>query len=60
MEKKRNLSDYRYVVSEEKDEKGSYYVHMRAFPNICVFGSVGTKSHANKVAKTWNEAKFGK
>lgn len=50
----RDNDKYRYIVS--KDENGGFwYAHMKGYPYIPVFGSIGSKSHAMKVAKTMNE-----
>lgn len=51
-----------YVVSECKDafdnETGKpikcWYVHMKDFPHIPVWGSFGSKQHAISVCKTMN------
>ena len=51
----------KYVVSEvpEKNKepgapKRLWYCHMEGFPNIPVFGSIGTKKHAKSVCKKYN------
>lgn len=45
-----------YVVSPVVADNGKkvWYCHNIATPNIPVFGSVGTKSHALAVAKIYN------
>lgn len=50
-----------YVVSEVLYDKKTfgtpehlYYCHMRKYPNIPIFGSIGTKQHAMKYAKMYN------
>lgn len=44
----------KYVVS--KDTKGGFwYAHLEGYPYVPVFGSIGTKSHAMKVARLYNE-----
>lgn len=42
-----------YVVSE-KD--GFFYCHMRGYPNIPVFGSIGDRKKAESVCKTMNRS----
>lgn len=38
-----------YVVSKDKDS-GLYYAHMKGYSYIPVFGSFGTKKHAEEFA----------
>ena len=42
-----------FLTSESKGET-VYYVHMDGFPNIPVFGSIGTKAKANKICRQYN------
>lgn len=48
-----------YIVSKDRDMTGKefYYCHMRNFPNVPVFGSIGNKSLANKICKEMNKSK---
>ena len=43
----------KHLTSESKGET-VYYVHMDGFPNIPVFGSIGTKAKANKICRQYN------
>lgn len=47
-----------YTVSSTvaDDGKKVWYCHSTATPNIPVFGSIGTKSHAIAVAKVYNRS----
>lgn len=47
-----------YTVSSIYDDDGKkvWYCHSTETPNIPVFGSIGTKSHAMAVAKTYNRS----
>ena len=38
-----------YVVSKDKDS-GLFYAHLKGYSNIPVFGSFGSKAHAEKSA----------
>jgi hypothetical protein len=42
-----------YTVS--KDEHGNWYAHMRSYPYVPVFGSIGSKARAQRVARLMNE-----
>ena len=47
----------KYVVSKVYDKiarKEFWYCHQEGFAYIPVFGSIGTKSHANKFCKMMN------
>lgn len=52
----------KYVVSETKDAVDAktgkpckcWYVHLEGFNYVPVFGSFGTKEHANKICKLMN------
>ena len=51
----------RYIVEEVpanmgRSESGEklYYCHMRDYPNIPVFGSIGSKSKANAICRQMN------
>ena len=47
-----------YVVSKGNDGRNEYYYcHMRGYPNIPVFGSIGDSRHAIKVCKMMNRSK---
>lgn len=46
----------RYVVSKD-DKTGTWYAHMRGYPYVPVFGSIGTKAHATVVARLRNETR---
>lgn len=54
-----------YVVSRvpedkimfDKDRKPVWYCHMKGFPNIPVFGSIGSKQKALAVCKQMNMKK---
>ena len=39
----------RYVVSKDKDS-GLFYAHLKGYSNIPVWGSFGSKAHAEKSA----------
>lgn len=45
-----------YTVSKDK-KSGLWYAHMKGFAYVPVFGSFGTKPHALKVAKLYNETR---
>jgi len=45
-----------YVVSKLPKDSTWYYCHMRNYPNIPVFGSIGDKSKAMAVCRTMNES----
>lgn len=45
-----------YVVSKLPKDSTGYYCHMRDYPNIPVFGSIGDKSKAMAVCRTMNES----
>lgn len=45
-----------YVVSKLPKDSTGYYCHMRNYPNIPVFGSIGDKSKAMAVCRTMNES----
>lgn len=47
-----------YTVSSTvaDDGKKVWYCHSTETPNIPVFGSIGTKSHAMAVAKVYNRS----
>ncbi len=48
-----------YVVGQTKN--GAWYCHMREYPNIPVFGSIGDKTKANKVCRMMNQSSgYGK
>ena len=44
-----------YVVAQDT-KSGAYYCHMRGYPNIPVFGSIGDKRKANRVCKEYNRS----
>ena len=48
----------RYVVSRgvDKTSKEYYYCHKDGFPYIPVFGSIGSKTHANKICREMNRS----
>lgn len=48
--------DYKHVVSKATDCFGEtfYYCHMKAFPNMPVFGSIGSYQKAKAVADQFN------
>ena len=46
----------RYVVSKD-DKTGTWYAHMRGYPHVPVFGSIGTKERATKVASLRNRTR---
>jgi hypothetical protein len=50
--------DYKHVVSKAKDRFGEtfYYCHMKAFPSMPVFGSIGSYQKAKAVADQFNAA----
>ena len=43
-----------YVVS--RDKSGAWYCHMRGYPYVPVFGSIGDKKKADNICKTMNES----
>lgn len=47
-----------YVVSRIPEcREETWYCHMEGFPYIPVFGSIGTKQHAERVRKMYNETR---
>lgn len=50
------MSGPRYTVSKDK-KSGQWYAHMEGFAYVPVFGSFGTKAHALKVARLYNETR---
>lgn len=44
-----------YVISQDK-ESGAWYCHMRGYPYIPVFGSIGDKAKAQKVCNMMNRS----
>lgn len=42
-----------YIVSQEP-KSGAWYCHMREYPYIPVFGSIGDKRKAKKVCDKYN------
>lgn len=50
--------DYKHVVSKGVDESGQtfWYCHMKAFPDLPVFGSIGSYQKAKSVADGFNQA----
>ena len=44
-----------YVVSKD-DKSGAYYCHMRGYPYIPVFGSIGDKKKAKKMCDMYNRS----
>ena len=47
-----------YVISQDK-KSGAWYCHMRDYPYIPVFGSIGDKAKAMAVCKLKNETSKG-
>ena len=45
-----------YVISQDK-KSGDWYCHMRGFPYIPVFGSIGDKKKAKEYCKMMNGQK---
>ncbi len=52
------MSKPHYTVSCTRTDDGKkvWYCHCTETPSIPVFGSIGTKSHAVAVAKTYNRS----
>lgn len=50
--------DYKHVVSKRTDKIGNtfWYCHMKAFPNMPVFGSIGSYSKAKAICDEFNTA----
>ena len=48
-----------YVISQDK-KTGDWYCHMRGYPHIPVFGSVGNKAKANAYCRMMNGKSFNK
>ena len=50
--------DYKHVVSKGRDDFGNtfWYCHMKAFPNMPVFGSIGSYKKAKAVCDQFNNA----
>lgn len=50
--------DYKHVIGKGRDEFGKvfYYCHMKAFPNLPVFGSIGSYKKAKSVCDQFNAA----
>ena len=44
-----------YIVSQEP-KSGAWYCHMRGYPHIPVFGSIGDKRKAKKVCNIYNRS----
>lgn len=44
-----------YVISQDQ-KSGLWYCHMRGYPYIPVFGSIGDKSKATKVKNMYNKS----
>lgn len=51
-----------YVVEKQTDKEGNtfWYCHRRGFPNVPVFGSIGSYQKAKSVCDTYNESVRGK
>lgn len=49
--------DYKHIVSKAVDKYGQpyYYCHMKVFPSMPVFGSIGNYQHAKAIADQFNE-----
>ena len=54
------MSDKRkpYVVSHEP-KSGDWYCHMRGYPYVPVFGSIGDKRKAKKICDMYNRSVGG-
>ena len=47
-----------YVTEKQTDKNGEtfYYCHRKGFPNVPVFGSIGSYQKAKSVCDTYNES----
>lgn len=45
----------KYVISQDK-QSGAWYAHMEGYAYIPVFGSIGTKDHAKRIAAMYNKS----
>ena len=44
-----------YVISQEP-KSGAWYCHMRGYPYVPVFGSIGDKKKAKKICDMYNRS----
>lgn len=45
-----------YIISECPKDPGVWYCHMRGYPYIPVFGSIGSKQKAKAVCDMYNRS----